>query len=315
MDKMTFDAVALNRPMDGAAAPPSQSFPRLRKVDLAGVASDVQVGVQTGIQSGVQTTIQTGAQQRRAILTRAVQLQVIPQLLERPALRSVGSAAVIEAHVRRLAGLSLQATSHEVVDFVTGLMENGFDVERLYLGLLTPTAALLGTFWEDDLCTFADVTIGIGHLQTAMRALRPAFLNATAVLKPGAPRAILMPLPGEQHTFGLAMLSTFFTRAGWDTWSGTVATAGELDSMMRGDWIDLIGFSISHDALLDTARHQVAAIRASSRNPAVVVMVGGLPFAGDGALALAIGADGTAQDGAQAVATAARLLKGRAGPR
>jgi methanogenic corrinoid protein MtbC1 len=122
---------------------------------------------------------------------------------------------------------------------------------------------------------------------------------------------MLMPLPGEQHTFGLSMLSDFFTRAGWHTWSGTVADAGELNAMVRGDWIDLIGFSLSHDALLDDARRHIAAIRRASRNPAVVIMVGGLPFAEDAGLALEIGADGTALDGAQAVAIAAVLLKRR----
>jgi methanogenic corrinoid protein MtbC1 len=209
--------------------------------------------------------------------------------------------------------LSLHATSHEVVDFVTGLMENGVDAERLYLKLLTPTAVLLGQFWTDDLCSFADVTIGIGHLQTAMRSLHRAFFNKPGQMAPGAPRAMLMPLPGEQHTFGLSMLSDFFTRAGWDTWSGTVADAGELNAMVRGDWIDLVGFSLSHDALLDDARRHIAAIRRASRNPAVVIMVGGLPFAEDAGLALEIGADGTALDGAQAVAIAAVLLKRRVG--
>ncbi|RYF07648.1 MAG: hypothetical protein EOO40_08270 [Deltaproteobacteria bacterium] len=94
------------------------------------------------MQPDLHAGVQSGAQQRRAILTRAVQAQVIPQLLQRPALRSAMPTAPIDAHVKRLAALALQATSHEVVDFVTGLMENGFDAERLYLDLLTPTAVL-----------------------------------------------------------------------------------------------------------------------------------------------------------------------------
>jgi methanogenic corrinoid protein MtbC1 len=296
MEKMTPDAIALNRPTDGLAVPPSNP-PRLRRADAVGTPSSTQ----------------SGAQQRRVILTRAVQLQVIPQLLQRSALRGAGPSVSVGAHIDRLAALALQATSHEVVDFVNGLMENGVDAERLYLKLLTPTAVQLGQYWIDDVCSFADVTIGVGHLQTAMRSLHSAFFSDQGQVAPGAPRAMLMPLPGEQHTFGLSMLSAFFTRAGWDTWSGTVADAGELNAMVRGDWIDLIGFSLSHDALLDDARRHIAAIRRASRNPALVIMVGGLPFAQDTSLAQEIGADGTASDGAHAVVIAATLLERRVG--
>lgn len=306
MEKMTPDAIALNWTADGDSAvlsSPATGEPRPRRTTAAVAQEPMQPDLHAGAQSG--------AQQRRVILTRAVQAQVIPQLLQRPALRSAMPTAPIDAHVKRLAALALQATSHEVVDFVTGLMENGFDAERLYLELLTPTAVLLGEFWAEDFCTFADVTIGMGHLQTAMRSLHPAFFDAAEPVGPGALRAVLMPLPGEQHTFGLSMLSAFFTRAGWNTWSGQVADAAELDAMIRRDWIDLIGFSLSHDALLDAARVHIAAIRTASRNPGIVIMVGGLPFAENATLATDIGADGTATDGASAVARASALLTRR----
>ncbi len=308
MEKMTPDAIALNWTTNSdSAVLSSNATSEARPRRTAAAAVTVQESMQPDLHAGVQS----GAQQRRAILTRAVQAQVIPQLLQRPALRSAMPTAPIDAHVKRLAALALQANSHEVVDFVTGLMENGFDAERLYLELLTPTAVLLGEFWAEDFCTFADVTIGIGHLQTAMRSLHPAFFDAAEPIGPGAPRAVLMPLPGEQHTFGLSMLSAFFTRAGWDTWSGRVADAAELDAMVRCDWIDLVGFSLSHDALLDHARVHIAAIRKASRNPGVIIMVGGLPFAENAALATDIGADGTATDGASAVARASALLARR----
>ena len=313
MEKMTPDAIALNRTTDGTSS--VMSSHTISEPSTRTRRSVVTAPVQEPVQQDLHAGAQSGAQLRRAILTRAVQSQVIPQLLQRPALRSAVPTASVDAHVKRLASLALQSTSHEVVDFVTGLMENGFDAERLYLDLLTPTAVLLGEFWAEDFCTFADVTIGIGHLQTAMRSLRPAFFNTAEPVGAGAPRAVLMPLPGEQHTFGLSMLSAFFTRAGWDTWSGCVADAAELDDMVRRDWIDLVGFSLSHDALLDAAKVHIAAIRRASRNPGIVIMVGGLPFSLNAALATDIGADGTALDGASAVARASTLLNRRGAKR
>ena len=313
MEKMTHDAMTSNRTTEGASSTLSShstSEPQTRTW-----GSTVANPAQEEMQQVLHSCAKSGAEQRRAILTRAVQAQVIPQLLKRPDLRSGAPTASIEMHVKHLASLSLQSTSHEVVDFVVGLLENGFDAERLYLDLLTPTAVLLGEFWADDLCTFADVTIGIGHLQTAMRSLHPAFFNTAEPIVPGAPRALLMPLPGEQHTFGLSMLCAFFTRAGWDAWSGCVADATELHSMVRRDWIDLVGFSLSHDALLEAAEHHIAAVRSVSHNPGIIIMVGGEPFARNAVLALEIGADGTAEDGAQAVSKAASLVKRRTGSR
>ena len=283
MDKMTPDVIALTR----------------SKGSVSNAAPAIQPAVHP---AGARLT---AAQSRRLILARAVQLDVIPHLLQRTGKRGTGS---INVHIERLAGLSMQASGNEVVDFVTGLRDNGFDEETIYLELLAPTAALLGDYWVDDFCTFADVTIGVGHLHTAMRALRSAFFQGGRQVEPGAPRALLLPLPGEQHNFGASMLAAFFVRAGWDVWSGMVTNGAELADMVRRDWIDLVGFSVSHDALIEPTKREVATVRAASRNKALVVMVGGLPFAQNPSLADIVGADGTAVDGAQAVDIATALL-------
>lgn len=178
----------------------------------------------------------------------------------------------------------------------------------MYLDLLAPTAALLGKQWEDDTCSFADVTLGIGVLQTAMRALNPAFFGQAPSATIDPPRALLMPLPGAQHSFGLSMLTAFFIRGQWDVWSGMAADSAELRSMVQTQWVDVVGFSLSCDAMLDVARREIASVRSASQNGAVVVMVGGPPFAMDPSLALSIGADGTARDGTKAVALATKLL-------
>ncbi len=56
-------------------------------------------------------------------------------------------------------------------------------------------------------------------------------------------------------------------------------------------------------------------MREASRNPTLVVIVGGPPFARDQSaapsLAAAVGVDGTAQDGAPAVTAARELLSRR----
>lgn len=105
------------------------------------------------------------------------------------------------------------------------------------------------------------------------------------------------------------MVFDFFCRAGWNAWTGPLETRGELASMVRGQWIDVVGFSLACDERLDAARAEIRAVRAASRNPGLAVMVGGPPFVANPALAASIGADGTALDGLQAVTNAHALLR------
>lgn len=286
MDKMTQTSAALTRPTPAEAPPLGEHAPS--RAD--------------------------GPQRRRSILTRAVQQEVIPRLLGQrgPAIAEpVEPKRITEVHVAELAAITLQADGPAAIAYATALLDDDLSAETLYLDLLSPAARLLGQYWTDDVCNFADVTIGLGHLQQAMRALGPAFFGRAALAVPAGPRAFLMPLPGEQHAFGLTMLADFFRRAGWNTWSGLVADSGELCAMVRAEWVDLVGFSLACDEMIEVATREIAAVRRASRNPAVVVMVGGPPFLSNPGLAAQIGADGTARDGLQAVATAESLLPSR----
>ncbi len=248
---------------------------------------------------------------RRAILARTVELDVIPQLLLRrfAATRATIIAAVTAAEVAELAEITLGAHDAQTSRFVTNIRERGVGPEAVYLDLLAPVARRLGEWWEDDVCDFTQVTTGLWRLQVAMREVSPAFLVSAGIATGPRPRVLLVPLPGEQHTFGLSMVHDFFRRGGWDAWSGPVADRAELAAMVRHQWVDVVGFSLACDERLDSARAEIRAVRLASRNPGLAVMVGGPPFVANPGLAAEIGADGTAQNGLQAVAAAGALLK------
>ncbi len=251
--------------------------------------------------------------QRRSILTRTVERDVIPALLRahgvrRGEQRARPTLAVTKAHVTHLADLAL-GPAGPASAYVGALRADGFGAESLYLDLLAPAAVRLGDLWVEDLCDFSEVTVGLIQLQQIMRQLGPAFFDVGRSELQAPPRAYLVPLPGEQHMFGLAMVTDFFRRAGWNVWSGPIASRAELATMVRSEWVDMVGFSLACDERLDTARREVRAVRLASRNPGLAVMVGGPCFVGDPGLAAAIGADGTANDGLQAVGAASALVK------
>ena len=248
----------------------------------------------------------TSSARRSAILTRTVELDVIPLLMAARASTQLAQLGVEPVHVVQLTELSLGDDISAVAAFVLGMFRQGVPAETLYLDLLAPSARRLGEFWDDDICDFTSVSIGLMRLHGAMRELGPHFLANAGPAR--GPRALLVPLPGEQHTFGLSMVHDFFCRAGWNAWSGPVDTRAELAGMVAREHVDLVGFSLACDERLEAARDEIAAVRSASRNPRLAVMVGGPPFMSNPSLARSIGADGTALDGLQAVGAASALV-------
>lgn len=255
--------------------------------------------------------VMSAAARRRSILTRTVKLEVIPELLARHRAaprRAVVALAVNASQVAELVALTLAPLESRTSGFILEMLGQGITPDALCLDLLAPAARRLGDLWAEDECDFTQVTLGVWRLRNAMRelshALGPATHNGTT-----APRVLLVPLPGEQHSFGLTMVFDFFVRAGWNAWTGPLRTRGQLASMVRREWVDVVGFSLACDDRLDAARAEIRAVRAASRNPGLAVMVGGPPFVANPGLAASVGADGTALDGLQAVGNARALLR------
>ena len=244
-----------------------------------------------------------GEDLRRRILTRAVEIAVIPELLRRYRV-TPGSLVIVRAQVQELAGLVLNDDERAAIAYITRLQVQGAATDTLCLDLLAPAARALGTMWEDDACDFTQVTIGLARLQSAMRALAPIEI----VPKTAAPRVVLVPLPGETHSFGLSMVYEFFRRAGWNAWTGSVDSPAALRTLVASRSIAVLGFSMACDERMAEARTQIAAVRRASLNPAIAIMVGGPGFTADPTLAAAVGADATATDGHNAVLQATALL-------
>lgn len=255
------------------------------------------------------------ARERMARIVRTIEFDIIPRLLQAHG----GPAAAVAAPA------VLQPTSENVLSFVQlvlatddsgwqamadGLVDKGMAVEDIYLGLLAPAAQELGRMWEEDLCSFTDVTVAVGRLQRVLRTLSPAFGHEVDHPQDGR-RVLLVPAPGEQHTFGLSIVAEFFRRAGWEVVGDSEVRAADPAALVRSEWFDLIGISVGSDARLDWLASGIAAVRNASCNRAIGVLVGGPSFTADPARAREVGADATASDGRQAPVMAEHLLKER----
>ena len=133
------------------------------------------------------------------------------------------------------------------------------------------------------------------------------FLHDAAAATPNK-CVLLIPMPGEQHSFGLIMVAEFFRRDGWDVWDLHPSTPEDVFGVMRKQSFGVVGVSLSCESKIDQLTPLISAIRAKSRNPAVGVMVGGQPFIGHPERVALVGADCTAVDGRRATLEAGRLL-------
>lgn len=191
--------------------------------------------------------------------------------------------------------------------YIDSVRVRGVALTAVYLELLAPAARMLGEMWEEDRVSFADVTVALCRLHDVMRNLGAGQLQATDTLPQGR-RALLVPMPGEQHTFGLVMVADFFRRAGWDVWTDAVPGSNELISLVRQEWFTMIGLSVGCESHLEGVASMIHSLRRAARNRSIGVMVGGSLIAKHPELAIQVGADATGKDARQAVMQAENLV-------
>lgn len=246
-------------------------------------------------------------------LVQVIEAEVVPRLVLAGRAAACVAAPEREAAVPgpedvvALVGLVVADDAAAPLAYVESLHARGIPLERLYLDLFAVVARRLGQLWEEDLCSFSDVSVGLVRLQQLVREFSPAFLPSMEVSDPRR-SALLIPVPGEQHTFGLVMVSEFFLRAGWEVHSDPMISVEELSSTVRKRWFAVAGISVGNNDQLDGVATLIRRVRRDSCNRGIGVMVGGRVFAERPELAGLVGADATAIDGRQAALQAETLL-------
>ena len=230
---------------------------------------------------------------RVARLARAIETEVIPRLVQHHRDPSDdGAPHPNEAEVEVLVRALVADSEVRIVALLEAVQARGVGLGLIYTDLLAPAARRLGEMWEDDSADFATVTVGLGRLQRLLRHLSPAF--GSEVQHPPHGRRVVLTQPDtEQHIFGLSMVAEFFRRDGWDVLGGVAGVGIDAVAWVRRDWFDAVGFSIGSELSLDWLRQTIEEVRRVSRNPAVVVLVGGPLFTLNPGWARDVGADAT----------------------
>ena len=251
---------------------------------------------------------------RSTLLNKVVEAEILPRLA---LARTSGNAAAASSETSRttteddtteLVHRLMGAEEDGARAFIEVLEQKGATPASLYLGVVTLAARRLGEMWEDDRCDFTQVTISLGRLQQCVRALSPSFQTAAVSRSAHADTILLLPGPGDQHTFGLVILGEFFQREGWHVMGGPVSTGYDAARMVRDHWVDVTGFSVGSIKHVDALSACIHAVRKASRNRNLAIMVGGPLFLQRPELVARVGADTTAADAPSAVRQAKGLL-------
>jgi methanogenic corrinoid protein MtbC1 len=210
--------------------------------------------------------------------------------------------------VALFADLVLYEEDDAVRNSVISLLDRGVPIEAIFLDLLAPVARHLGEMWDRDLCTFTEVTIGLGRLQKVLRENSTAFGPLHTSQEPEEVRRILlMPCPGEHHTFGLSLVAEFFHRAGWDVVTSFLCTDAAV-VMVKKDRYDVVGFSMGIAAGAARLTAIIKLVREVSINTRIAVICGGPAFDSHPEIGPQVGADAIIADGRQAPDQAEKLV-------
>jgi methanogenic corrinoid protein MtbC1 len=218
------------------------------------------------------------------------------------------------SHVADFARSLLVEDAAASIDIVKQLHRSGASLRSILLELLAPAARQLGTCWEDDSNTFAEVTLAMGRLQQVMHwTQEEAWEPEEPYLPIGERRALFRAVTGDQHTFALHILEAAFRRSGWLADVDLSPNLASTCRLAKARNYDVIGISIGRDSQLPALAEDIRAIRAATGRRPPIILVGGRAIRGRPERVAEVGADATADDAFAAVGLADRLMPVAAG--
>ncbi|ACE98821.1 cobalamin B12-binding [Rhodopseudomonas palustris TIE-1] len=231
----------------------------------------------------------------RAVHTESIVSTVIPHLVvKHTSAKTRVAQDPAEARAAELARLLIAPNLADAFDLIDKSLARASSPTALFTGLFEPTARSLGNLWAEDACSEFEVTIGLCHLQTAMR--RISFDLLSAPLARSQPRSVLLvSQPGEPHSFCAALHAELLRQAGWNTVSEFPDTDRALSELVANGWFDAVNISLSpalrREHWLPRMAETIRKLRAASRNPALAVVASGRVFAERSDAVALVGAD------------------------
>ncbi len=300
----------------GSAAPAAPAASRLA---TSGRAPTMPGGAPPGPAAG--TSGASRRELRMDQLLSAVENELIPRLLVQHSADIDGAVTALpapapgpwaaEAEVERFALQCIDDEGDLLNRRVSELVTHGVGLDAVYLHLIAPAARWLGDAWTTDDLSFVDVQLGLCRLHRLVCECGPIGFQRDG--GGDAWSILLSTVPGDQHTFGVTLAADFFRRHGWRVSNLAGLERDFLLERIGATDYSAVGFSLHNEDYVDALSALIGAVRKRSRNPELLVMVGGDYFVRHPEEAARHGADLTATDAHRAVAAAETVLRGLPG--
>ena len=261
-----------------------------------------------------------GDKKQHAWLVKAIETQVIPRLML--AHKSDREKAESQVHLNRNKHIFSKEAIHDFTQvllnndadisktYVEALIDEGVNLEDVYLELFQPSARLLGTIWEEDTEDFSAVTLALWKMQQTMYYFSDSFLNESQLIQRKG-TVFLCPYPGSQHSMGLFMVSEFFRKDNWNVLGDPSITSNDLKTKISKNFFDILGISIGSLSQVDGLSTLIKSLRKISKNSDIFIMIGGPMALKSPNLFNNVGADAQASNAKDAILQATDLMEGR----
>lgn len=231
-------------------------------------------------------------------LLKALQGDILPRLLmlytrQQSPDRPAKTSGQPDHHkiVEEFTHILCQDDAKAAREYIENVMDTGIETVDLFVNVLAPAARKLGRLWEHDLCTFTDVTLGLMRIQSIFRHYEAALDAHAPGVTSNTPSILLSSLYGDQHTFGLMMISDLFRRDGWIVSTEQADEGSMLVNMIAASHVDVVGLSLAREVDVEMLKADISNIRQASQNTFVRILVGGSYVTDNPAIAGKVGAD------------------------
>jgi hypothetical protein len=234
-----------------------------------------------------------------ALLKDVIVTAVVPELVARHAQKERLGPWPIDRAATAFADMLVSPDPGPALELIRSLQGEDGSIRPLYETLIEPAARRLGDMWQADLCSEFDVTLALGQIQRILRTLNEDVLLPIIPVGMFLPSVLIVPEPGEIHAINAILDADALAGVGWDSQSEFPDTDEALQDLLADTWFDALDLSLSaafrREHWLPRVAKTITLARHASKNPAVVVVVGGRMFTEDGNAGAQVGADGTSQ--------------------
>ena len=203
--------------------------------------------------------------------------------------------------------IAINCDTDASLKFILMLMDRGVPIESIYLDLISPAAKFLGEMWIEDRCDFAHVTLGSSCLQRTLSLLSDKFASQRDILANRS--ALVMTMPGDQHTLGPALAAEFLRRYGWDIECIFPESENDIYEALRSQDFNMVGFSVAHEKDLDVLPNLISNVREEAGDRAIGIIVGGNAVQENPERLDSIDVDDIAGDGRETVISAGKVFE------